>query len=64
MSWIFNSNYSNIAYIKIQHCQIKAIITYRMLKFEPIIKKPIQGVQKLFAPKFLPFSVKVGIFPA
>ena len=35
---IFNSD--NIAYIKTQHRQILAAIEYKILKFEPIIKRP------------------------
>ena len=38
---IFNSDNSNIAYIKTQHCHIMTIITYIILKFESMIKKPI-----------------------
>ena len=37
----FNCDNSNITYIKTQHCQIMATITYRILKFELMIKKPI-----------------------
>ena len=37
----FHSNNSNIANIKTQHRQIMTTITDRILKFEPIIKKPI-----------------------
>ena len=36
-----NSDNSNIAYIKTQHCQIMAVITYRILRFKLITKKPI-----------------------
>ena len=38
---IFNSDNSNITYIKTQNCQIMATIAYRIFKSEPIIKKPI-----------------------
>ena len=38
---IFKSDNSNITYIKTQHCQIMVTITYRILKFEPMIKKLI-----------------------
>ena len=38
---IFYSNDSNMVYIKIQNCQIMTTIAYRILKFEPMIKKPI-----------------------
>ena len=34
-----NINNDYIAYIKAKHCQIMATITYKILKFEPIIKK-------------------------
>ena len=37
----FNSDNSNIANSKTQHRQIITTITYRILKFEPLIKKPI-----------------------
>ena len=37
----FNSDNSNITYIKTQHRQIMTAITDRILKFQPIIKKPI-----------------------
>ena len=33
----FNSNNSNITYIMTQLCQILATITYRIMKFEPMI---------------------------
>ena len=36
---IFNSDNSNITYIKTQHSQIMAIITYIILKFESVVKK-------------------------
>ena len=36
---IFNNDNSNIAYIKIQNCQVIVTITYRILKFETMIKK-------------------------
>ena len=38
---IFNSDNSNIAYIKTQNRQIMATIAYRILKFETMSKKPI-----------------------
>ena len=44
-----NRDNSNIAYIKTHHRQIIAAITYRILKFEPMITKPIVANQKLFA---------------
>ena len=34
---IFNSDNSNIAYIKTQNCQMMANISYRILKFESMI---------------------------
>ena len=37
---IFNSDNSNIAYIKIQNWQIITTIAHRILKFEPMVKKP------------------------
>ena len=37
---IFNSDNSNIASVKIKNCQIMAIITYMILKFEYAIKRP------------------------
>ena len=37
----FNGDNSNIAFIKTQCCQIMAIMAYRILKFEPMIKKRI-----------------------
>ena len=37
----FNSDDSNIAYIKTQNLQIMATLAYRILKFEPMIKKLI-----------------------
>ena len=37
----FDSDNSNVAYIKTQHRQIMATITYKILKFEPMIKKAI-----------------------
>ena len=37
----FNSDNSNIANIKTQHCQIKKTITNGILKFKPTIKQPI-----------------------
>ena len=44
----FNSDNRNIAYIKIQHCQIMAIVTNRILKFKPMIKKPVVADNILF----------------
>ena len=38
---LYNSDNSNITYIKTQHRQIIAIIIYRILKCETIIKKPL-----------------------
>ena len=35
---IFNNDNSNIAYIKTRNYQIMTTITYRILKFKPIIK--------------------------
>ena len=35
----FNSDNRNIIYIKTQNQQIMVTITYRILKFEPMIKK-------------------------
>ena len=37
----FNSDNSNIANIKTKHRQIMTTITNRILKFKPMIKKPI-----------------------
>ena len=37
----FNIGNSNITYIKTQPCQLLATITYRIMKFKPVIKKPI-----------------------
>ena len=37
----FNSENSNIAKIKIKHCQNMTTITNGIFKFEPVIKKPI-----------------------
>ena len=34
----FNSDNSNIAIIETQNCQIMTIITYRILKLDPMIK--------------------------
>ena len=44
----FNSDNNNIAYIKTQHHQIMATNTYRILKFEPMIKKVIVTNHTLF----------------
>ena len=46
---IFNSDNSNIAYIKTQNCQIITTIAYRIVKFEPMVKKPIVTNHALFA---------------
>ena len=46
---IFNSNNSNTAYIKTQHCQIRTTIAYRILKIESMIKKPIMANHVFFA---------------
>ena len=48
---IFNSEISNIAYIKTQNCQMVATIAYRILKFESIIKKPITANHAFFRSK-------------
>ena len=37
-----------MAYIKTQHCQIMAILTNRILKFKPMIKKPVVADNILF----------------
>ena len=37
----FNSNINNNANIKTQHRQVMTTITDRILKFKPMIKKPI-----------------------
>ena len=44
----FDSDNSNIAYIKTQHRQTMATIAYRILKFEPMIKKSIVANQTFF----------------
>ena len=46
----FNSDISNsnVAYIKMQNCQIMATIAYRILKFESTIKKPIVANHAFF----------------
>ena len=44
----FNSDNNNIANIKTQHGQIIANTIDRILKFEPMIKKPIAANYKLF----------------
>ena len=46
---IFNSDNNNIAYINTKHCQIMTIISYRILKFESMIKKPIVTNHEFFA---------------
>lgn len=38
---IINNNNTNIAYIEKQHGQLMAIIAYRNLKLEPVIKKSV-----------------------
>ena len=43
----FNSDSSNIANIKTKYCQIMTTITNRILKFNPMIKKPIAVDNKL-----------------
>ena len=43
----FNSDNSNIANIKTKYCQIMTTITNRILKFKPMIKKPIAVDNKL-----------------
>ena len=49
---IFNSGNSSIAYIKAQYdgksCLLMATIAYKVLKFEPIIKKPIVANHTFF----------------
>ena len=40
---IFNSDNSNIAYIKIQNCQVMGTIAYRILKCKSVVKKAILG---------------------
>ena len=44
----FNNDNNNIAYIKTQHCQIMVTITYRILKCDPMIRKPIVINDTLF----------------
>ena len=51
---IFNSDKSNIAYIKTLHCQIMTTIAYRILEFESMIKKEVVTNHVLFA--FVTFS--------
>ena len=51
---IFNSENTIIASIKTKHCQIKATIAYRILKFEPMIKKLIVTNHAFFT--FITFS--------
>ena len=46
---IFNSDNSNIAYIKTQHFQIMTTITYIILKVESMIKKLIVENHTFFA---------------
>ena len=46
---IFNSDNSNIVYIKTQNRQIMTNIAYRILNFEPTIKKSIETNHALFA---------------
>ena len=43
-----SDNNSNIAYIKTQHCQIMTAITYKILKFETMIKKTNSDKQCTF----------------
>ena len=45
----FISDNSNIAYFKTQHHQIMARITYKILKFETMIKKPLVTNHAFFA---------------
>ena len=45
---IFNSDNSDIGYIKTQHCQIMTAITCIILKFESMTKKPIMENPTLF----------------
>ena len=40
---IFNSDNSNIAYIKIQNYQIMGTIAYRILKCKSMVKEAIMG---------------------
>ena len=40
---IFNSDDSNIAYIKTQNCQIMGTIAYRILKCKSMVKNAIMG---------------------
>ena len=44
----FNSDNNNVANIQTQPFQIMTIITGRILKSEPMIKKPLQHLQDLF----------------
>ena len=46
---IFNSGDTNITYNKAQHGQIMATIVYKILKFEPMIKKSMVENHALFA---------------
>ena len=41
---VFNSDGSNIVYINTFHCQIMAVITYRILKSESMRKKVIIAI--------------------
>ena len=45
---LFSSDNSNIANIKHEYCQIMTTITDRVLKFEPMIKKPIAANYTFF----------------
>ena len=44
----FSSNNNNVAYIKTEHRQIMVTISYRILKFEPMIKEAIVTNQAFF----------------
>ena len=46
---IFNSDNSNIAYIKTKHFQVMTTIEYRILKFESVITKTIVLNHAFFA---------------
>ena len=46
---IFSIDNSNIAYNKTRHCLIMTTIAYRILKFKPMIKKPIVAYHAFFA---------------
>ena len=46
---ILKSDNNNIAYIKVQHCQIMKTIAYRILKLESMIKKLIMKNHTFFA---------------